>query len=566
MPEPAEAWFERWPDLARWELKRFADLRLPAEVSAAAEASGRFVVRSEMMFRGEHLRIEVRYPAEYPELPPLVFSEPGTLSRHQHPFGGNFCLLERPLDDWPAGSWGAADLVVDRLAALLADSERGPEAVRAGEAPMPEPYTAYYDQPFGAVVLVPGNLASPAGGEGVFSLRPLDPGGARWVLESLDRARGDPRVVDVFPWALPVGGRWRRVDVPPPGPDGGAVAAWVRRSLPGFLHAPVPKKLAKNARVPAPDVEVVGLVFPEEGPGVAEVRDGWLFVVVPKGERPFLAHAQVVSPQERSRRVPGLLGLASKRAVIVGAGALGGPIALELAKAGLGCLAVVDHDRYEANNGVRHVLGIEYSGLGKAEAVSIACRRANPFCELQSADILFGQTEWDGPSTAERLRELLEGADILIETTGSHQLQRFTARAAAESALPFVSCWLTNGLWGAQVVRIVSGRTCCFVCFARAEAEGELPRAEAGPDEVVVAQGCSHPTVPGAGFDASEAATVATRLAVQTMLGGEGYPDSPWDYLAMSFRRLAGDLGFPRIATLPLVPTPGCERCNPSAG
>jgi hypothetical protein len=563
-PAAALPWFQRWPDLARWELKRFADRGLPAEVDSSFGEP--FLVRSEVEFRGERLEIDVRYPSEYPELPPLVFARPGILDRHQHPFGGNFCLLEDPIDNWPGATWGAADLIAERLEALLADSERGPEAVRAAEAPMPEPHTAYYEHPFGAVVLVPGELASPTADEGDVFLRRFDANSPRWIVESIDDRRGDPRLIDLFPWTPPLRARWRRLDEPPPGPDGPAVAMWVRRSFPGLLHATVPPKLAKSRRMSAPVIEVVGLVFPEEGPGVGERRDGWLFVVVPRGNPPFLAHAQVVSPEERGRRLPELRTLAQSRAVIVGVGTLGAPVALELAKAGIGGLSIVDHDRYEANNSVRHILGIEYSGLGKAEAVANACQRLSPFCEVRSDDILFGQTHWEEASPVERLTAVLRTADVLIESTGSHQLQRFLARVAAENGLPFVSSWLTDGLFGAQVVRIVPGKTCCFVCFAEAETAGRLPRPEAGDGTLVTAQGCSHPTVPGAGFDATEAAAASARLAVQTMLKGVGYQDSPWDYAAFSFRRGAEDLLFPRANTIALAPTLGCARCTPSAG
>ena len=558
-------WFERWPELAAWELERFRARGLPAEIDDAAKARGQFVVRTTVPFRGGEVPVEVAYPAETPELPPTVFGPPGLLDRHQHAFGGNFCLLERPFDDWPAGSWGAADLIAERLVALLADTESGPQAVQAGEAPMPEPFTAYYDYALGPVVLMPGNLVSPPGDRGAVRLRLFDEGSFRFLVEGVDGTVGHAAVLGALPLGRTVQGRWKRIDAPPPAGDADELVSWLRRNHPGLLQPTVPKKLAGSRYVKAPDVQVVGLLFQEEGPGVGEFRDAWLFAAMLRTGESILVHHQVVSPEERARRIPELSGLAGKRAVLVGLGTLGGEIAVHLGRAGVGGLDLVDHDRFDAGNTVRHVLSVDYSGLAKTAGVGIAVRRANPFCDVRGHDIYLGQTRWEGEGSFDRLSRVIESADVVMESTGSHQIQRLAARVAAEHNVPFVSAWLTNGFWGAEVLRIVPGKTSCFVCFARAHAEGELARAIAGPDEMVVAQGCSHPTVPGAGFDASEATAVASRLAVQTVLANAPYPDADWDHVAMNFRSDLSNDSATRFITERLVPNPDCPLCQ-SAG
>jgi molybdopterin/thiamine biosynthesis adenylyltransferase len=558
-------WFERWPELAEWELARFAERELPAEVDERARAAGRFVVLSRVMYHGQELPIEVRYPAETPELPPMVYGPPGLLERHDHPFAGNFCLLERPFDDWPARSWGAADLIAERLSALLADSEAGADAVRDAEAPIPEPYSAYYNYPFGAVVLVPGDLAAPVGASGMLRLRQFPGEQLRFLVEAADGTPGDSALLRSIPEGPRLDVPWRRLKTPPSGPNGADVLAFVRREHPDLVRPPLPPKLAGSRWLHEPELQVVALVFREEGPAVGEMRDAWLFLCVPRGGEPLLAHAQIVSTEERLRRAPDLAALAAKRAVIVGLGTLGGDIALELAKAGLGELDLVDFDRYEANNAVRHILGIDFVGWAKTEAVAVACRRINPFTNPRPIQLLVGQAIWNGTSSLEELVPLVEQADVVVETTGSHQLQRLIARVAAEAGARFVSCWLTAGFLGAHVLRTVPGQTRCFVCTATDLAAGRLACAEAGDDALVVAQGCSHPTVAGAGFDAAEAAAVAARLTVQTLLDG-AYPAAAWDHAAVSFRRLPDDPDFPRFVAETLPPYEECPQCSSAAG
>lgn len=563
-----ESWYERWPELLEWELERFSVRELPAEIDEGARAEGRLVIRSRVSYRGEDVEIEAHYPAETPELPPLIFGPPGLLERHEHAFAGNFCLLERPLDDWLAGSWGAADLIAVQLERLLRDSEAGPEAVRVAEAPMPEPHTAYYNYPYRAVVLMPANLVSPERDSGVLALRPFAGENGRFVVESVSGVKAEPHLLETIRLGDRLSAHWKRVDVPPPGPDGVDVLRWIRERQPELIRQlpPVPRKIRNSPRMQVPPVQVAALVFKEEGPGVGETQDAWLFLLVAHGHPPALAHCQVTSLAERQRRTPELVGLEEKRAVVVGMGTLGGDISFELAKAGVGHLDLIDFDRYEVNNSARHVLGIEWSGFEKSGAVAHACRRINPFCVPEPLNISLGAVKWDGTSTLAQLEARLEQADIVIDTTGSHQLQRLLGRVAGDAHVPFVSCWLTAGFYGAHVLRIVPGRTACFLCAVAEHAKGSLLEAEAGPDDDVVVQGCSHPTVAGAGFDAAEAAAVTTRLAVQTLLSSRGYPDSPWDHAAISFRRDPADSEYPRFAVEELMPTGECRRCSSAVG
>ncbi len=78
----------------------------------------------------------------------------------------------------------------------------------------------------------------------------------------------------------------------------------------------------------------------------------------------------------------------------------------------------------------------------------------------------------------------------------------------------------------------------------------------------VVVQGCSHPTTIGAGFDALEVAAVAARLSVQTMQPDGGYPDSPWDHAALSFRQSTNDPERARFMTERLEPISDCPTLS----
>ncbi len=562
----SQPWFERESELLEWELDRFGMHNLPAEIDEQARVHGRLVIHSRLLYRDAEIEIEAHYPDETPELPPVIFGPVGLLDRHEHAFNGNFCLLERPLDDWPAATWGAADLIADRLIALLRDSEAGPDAVRAAEAPMPEPHSSYYTYPFPSLVLMPESLASPERESGTLSLRPFAGEPTRFVVESVSGTPGGSEILAAIRVDDKISAQWKRLATPPPGPNAEDVLRWVRTEHPQMIKPPVPPKLANSRWLEPQRMQVAAFMFSEEGPGVGEMRDAWLFLCVPPAGRPFLAHCQVTSVAERQRRTPGLEALAGARVLVVGLGTLGADAATEFAKAGVGHLDLVDFDRYEINNSVRHVLGVEWSGFAKTQAVSETCRRLNPYCQPAPHNIHLGSVQWSGESSLAELEELVGQADLVVETTGSHQIQNLLGRVARAARVPMVSCWLTAGFYGAHVLRIVPGDTACMVCVARALSANELLEAERGPDDQVIAQGCSHPTVPGAGFDAAETAAIATRLAVQTLLREAEYPDSLWDHAAISFFRAPSDPIFPRFATEHLEPTEGCPQCSSAVG
>jgi molybdopterin/thiamine biosynthesis adenylyltransferase len=569
--DPATPWYERWPELEAWELGRFRARGLPAEFDAERRAAGQLVVTTSVRFGGNEVPLRVKYPSEYPELPPQVDGPPGLVKRHQHLFSGNFCLLERVLDDWKAREWGAADLIAEQLTRLLADTEAGPEVVAKAEAPMPEPVSTYFGYANDVAVLIPGEFAVPSGDTGEMKIARATP--HLFVVEEVDGKRASDALQEAIAPYERLAGRWLRLDRAPArgSGDGPSVAEWLRDHSPSVLARSIPPKLAGSRRIPTPPpLELVGITFPEEGPGVGESRAGWMFLLIDRTEariREFLLHAQVVSPEERQRRIPELDGLPERRVVVCGLGSVGGDVALELARAGVGILELVDFDRFEANNTVRHPLGIEYAGQPKSQAVALACRRANPFCEAKPHNLRFGEAVWEtGDAPLGRLADLLEDADLVVEATGSHQIGQFLSRIAWDAGVPLVAGWMTDGAYGAELVRIQPYETSCWTCFATKLREGQLPTAERGPETQVVVQGCSHPTTAGAGFDAAETAAMLVRLGIGALKPAGGYQDSDWDYAALSFRRAPNDPQQPRMAVAALTPNEECVLCGPGAG
>lgn len=529
-PEPRKPWFEAQPERLAWELAVFAEYGLPAEERAVGELLS---IRTSLPFRGEQIEIEVVFPFDYPDVEPTVIGPP-ILLRHQNRLYGKFCLLDNPAAEWRP-NLAAANLIDEDLRQLLADSEAGPEAVAEGEADVAEPLTESMETPRDPVVLVPDpfwelelraargklELAPKAFGHGYVQVLA---GG----LEEPDRDLLEPFLAKP---GTPLLGRWIKLD---------EVELLERASRQDLLDAALEAAPELTERFKPKlgrgrDQRWLGITYLEEGPEKGQIRRGWLFMaleVIDKGEFRLvgMAGAQALRNAERLRRIPELAGLEGARMLVVGAGSLGAPIALELARAGVGRIDLVDDDPYDVNNAVRHPLDPRQAGVEKAEAVAGLCRQNNPFIEADAHRFLVGRTA----EASTRLDEMMRDADVVIDATASADVARVLQRRCREFGKPFVFAALTAGSYGGEVGAFGADGP-CYACFVYRQAEGEVPEPLQGPMSTVTPVGCRGPAFSGAGFDATALAATAVRTAVR-MSGRCSYPPLDYDYVIVNFR------------------------------
>lgn len=429
---------------------------------------------------------------------------------------------------------------------------------------MPEPESAFYIYAPDTAVIMPKDLADPEGEGGKLALRQFADN--RYLLVRMDGEASGLGLDNSIPSGRDLAGIWIRLDSrPQEGPTGAQVLSWLRKAVPKAIPPhPVPPKLRKKRQLKHLSRQVIGLTFPEEATPDGDTRNGWIFLCVDWAAHGFLMEGQVTSPSERSVRIPDLVQLKDRSVVVLGVGSLGGDTAVHLARAGTGHLHLLDHDRFEVNNAVRHVLDTHDVGLNKAEAVAKACERANPFSSLSfDGQIRFGVVTREPPQPLERLFEVVGGSDLVVETTGSTQIQLLAGRVAWDLGKPFVSCWLTEASWAGHVVRLVRGKTACPVCFATRALGNELLEGDAGPEDPAFPQGCSHPTTTGAGFEAIEVVANTVRLIAGMLTL---YPAPRWDHAVLNFRRSPDDSERPRFQAENLERTEDCESCNCGAG
>jgi molybdopterin/thiamine biosynthesis adenylyltransferase len=156
--------------------------------------------------------------------------------------------------------------------------------------------------------------------------------------------------------------------------------------------------------------------------------------------------------------------------LVIGAGALGSPVALYLAGAGVGTLGVVDDDTVDVSNLHRQPLhSMLELGDAKAQSAAARLRQLNPEVLVEAY-----QTRLDGTNAA----LLVEGKDLVVDCSDSFETRYAVNAACCAAGISLVEAGVV-GFTG-LVMGIKPGRTACYRC-AFPEAPPAAPScAEAG--------------------------------------------------------------------------------------
>jgi len=149
--------------------------------------------------------------------------------------------------------------------------------------------------------------------------------------------------------------------------------------------------------------------------------------------------------------------LAASRALVCGCGALGSVLANTLARAGVGCVRIVDRDFIELNNLQRQVLFDEDDiarGLPKAIAAAEKLRRINSEVEIEPVVADVDHTN---------IQQLVDGVDVIVDGTDNFETRFLVNDAAVRYDIP----WVYGGCLGAegQTMTILPRKTPCLRCL-----------------------------------------------------------------------------------------------------
>ncbi|MCE9581671.1 MAG: HesA/MoeB/ThiF family protein [Planctomycetes bacterium] len=214
--------------------------------------------------------------------------------------------------------------------------------------------------------------------------------------------------------------------------------------------------------------------------------------------------------------------------LVVGAGGLGCPAALYLAAAGVGRIAIADHDTVDLTNLHRQVLFTQADiGRPKAEAAAAALRRANPDVTTEALAVRI---------TPGNVRGLVKGRSLVVEGTDDAETKFAVNDACCAEGVPLVIGGVVR--WSGQLLAVLPGRTACYRCVFEAPPAGDAETCEA------------------AGVIGPAAGAVGTLMAVEAckILLGTGDPLAGRMRVLDFLKSTSRDVAWKR--------RPGCPGCD----
>jgi integrative and conjugative element protein (TIGR02256 family) len=257
-------------------------------------------------------------------------------------------------------------------------------------------------------------------------------------------------------------------------------------------------------------------------------------------------------------------GLQGKSVLVIGCGALGGDVAVTLAKAGVGRLVLVDVDFMGPGNFVRHVSALVTVGMKKVDAVRHEIWQHNPFVdvEVKHQSVTRDLAELD---------ELLGGCDLTVSTVADENTEMVVNEAAVRMDRTVIYGRALRAGGAARVFRVRPDRDACKRCLSLyrrdREADGEgvadVPRWVTLPDadDEVIGRECGSPILAGSAADLRIAADFTARAVLDEL--GTG---AAWNTLVWSREALPGtDSAFREpygVLRQTFLPHPDCKVCG----
>ena len=207
--------------------------------------------------------------------------------------------------------------------------------------------------------------------------------------------------------------------------------------------------------------------------------------------------------------------LADRCVAVLGLGSGGAQIAWELGKLGLRQI-LVDGDRLEIHNVVRHIGGLSDVGRYKTKIMKERILDINPYASLETWEVMMDA------STQDLLWEIVEKSDLVIGAVDDHDARMRINRACVELKTPLILAGVFRRAYGGQVLYVRPGETPCYQCFTQALPDTVRDREISSSRDAEGLAYTDRPVAiePGLSIDIAPISHMVEKLTVQNLLQG----------------------------------------------
>jgi len=151
--------------------------------------------------------------------------------------------------------------------------------------------------------------------------------------------------------------------------------------------------------------------------------------------------------------------LADTTIFLGGLGSVGSLVCIELAKLGIKNFILLDYDRIEVVNVVRHQAGISDVGRLKVNYMAEAIREKNPFANIEICD---RKITWDSQDI---VRDFIKRSDLAICAADGRVGRVIFNRECVKTKTPSILVGAFRRAHGGQVLWVRPGQSPCYQCF-----------------------------------------------------------------------------------------------------
>ncbi len=471
------------------------------------------------------ITIRLNLPELFPFVKPSVFAvdPPINYSRHKLPEEGSLCLWSDKKDGWDPGY--TIDQILDRVRLWY----RCHFSANWDETYEPLDLHLYFPGEHPLVVLPDRWAPLEDRSSGTFSVWHKEDekhifvdniGGEQFARTSKDVVG---KKLLFSQGEANYRGTWLRLhEEPVPYPNLGPMLEEISRttSLPvNQVLRILERTLGEKIRPNRQHMLFLGLVYPGR-----DRCDHWLFLSadLPQGQNRWahldnLKMCRLTSysvtdsgPMALMRRTQHIaVGLKDKRVALFGLGAIGGSIALLLAKAGVGHLNLIDDDCLRPGNVIRHTVSLYSVGLDKSAAMKFKILEHLPYCDVKA---------FDQPNAWDALCGIINDCDMVVSATANPPFEVLLNEACLRRDIPivYVAGYRRASIGKIQLVR--PGKDACRLCVQHLRGNNsQYPVVPSGDEGEFVEAGCGDPTVEATAVDLEAIATMAARVAIKQL-------------------------------------------------
>ena len=535
-------WFMEKPAMLQDELARLADLGVNYEIDENEKQNGYLVMNVYYQVGEDVLHLLCRFPDSYPYFPIEISCDNFPEGRHLEPSSKSLCLLADKYNDWDPQRDTLAGIIQKQVTDIYW-IHKNPDVVSESESTL-EGYqpSGQLNVEMNSVIVTTSNaIPEKTYGNGKIAIHAIKNSNQaiRGCFKSAVDYNQDMVFDDKtnycrhFDKEIPI--RWVKLSETIKSTDVDGIFKQVIEQSPVMAN----RNYHKSGHI---EIDIIAVCYPEE-----TIRDevdyNWCFIVHRKwkdnGNKKSLTlvRSDHIHPIYQLSRTPSLIGLAEKRVVVIGLGALGSHVAWQLARAGIKNFTLVDKDYLQAGNLQRWINGLPFIGLGKAETVAHILMNNYIDIKPNIYNLEIGSvTKIKDPTSSKEMRTeeflvkcIFTDADIVIDCTAMLNINQYVSMLCKNLNIDYVWSSATNGAWGGIVGKSPSSyKNDVWFDFSSDYGFGNIPPIATEPSPFVQPKGCFHPTFTGTGFDLDTISIMTTRMAV-SLLNGDRYGSFDFD-------------------------------------